>query len=440
VTPLNKAEWPHGILPSSRVNRRLVLSLPGLLALGSAPVPFEFRQTFFAGAYFNPAAAPSSEMLQYLVAPAAGLSPAEIRGGNINALSRMTKELLARDGRLQSALNCRLDEDTGNPIAIYLARAQHDVYSFRPSPSQPPLLETVVCLAVSLDVFTDQAAWSTARRFETLYSKVLAFEYRIETNAPLDRDALVRMYQAAYREALSRLVGLATSQLHSERALATAAFRVSDFRFPTQLTPKLSSLLADGLAAAGVPASASAMNTEQRLLRLELMHMFNQSIVNELDQRHARGIVMLPPESPWADGHVLYLLKTRRGIPSDIALTSTPAEAGVTGYNVVAAELADADVLHSASNGAESRVYGVRLGARIMRTPPGGDPYQVPSAITDPVRKTALGTAGQPYIEVASATRSSRREVVLDAFRAGCTDLAKSSVDLMLAVSKEINR
>jgi hypothetical protein len=428
-------------LKGAGFGRRLLLSLPGLLPIGAAPAPLEFRRTFFAGTYFNPTVTASSEMLEYLVAPLAGASPAEIaRGGDINALSRATKDLLARDGRLQSALNFQLEDDRGNPVAIYLARAQHDVYTFRPSPSQRPLVETVVCIALSLDVFTEQAAWSSARRFETLFSKMLAFEYRLETNAPLDRSALTRMYQDAYREALSRLVGLVASQVRGERTLATAAFRISDFRFPAQLSPKQSGLLADGLTAAGIPADTAALDGERRLLRLELMHMLNQAIVNELDVRHVRDIVMLPPESPWANGRVLYLLKTRKWAPSDIALTSTTADAGVTGYDIIGAELSDADLLNTASSGAESRVYGLRLGARIMRTPPGGTPYQVPSGIIDPVRKTALGTAGQPYIEVASATRSSRREVVLDAFRAASADLAKSAVDLMTTTSREINR
>jgi hypothetical protein len=423
------------------IGRRLLLSAPGLIALGAAPIPFEFKKTFFAGTYFNPTATASSQMISYLVAPFANAPPTEVvRGGHIDALSRSTKDLLTRDGRLQAALNIRWDDDQGSPVAIYLARAQHDVYTFQPSPSRPPLVETVVCIALSLDVFTDQAAWSSARRFETLFSNMLAFEYRLETNAPLGSDALTRMYQDAYREALARLIGLVSSQVRSERALATAAFRVSDFKLPAQLSPKLSSLLADGLAASGIAADGPALDSERRLLRLELMHMLNQSIMHELQERHVKDVVMLPPQSPWTDGRVLYLLKTRKWAPSDIALTTTTADAGVIGYDIIGAELGDTDLVKAASDGVESRVYGLRVGARIMRTPPGGAAYQVPSGIADPVRKTAVGTAGQPYIEIASATRSSRREVVLDAFRAASADLAKSTADLMTAASREINR
>ena len=431
--------------PGLSVTRRALLALPFALpfagAARAAARAIEFRRTFFAGAYFDPATAPSSQMMTYLVGPLTNRSSAP-RGppANGNELTPFVRDLLTRDGRLQAAINLQFGADEGNPVALYLARAQHDVYSFRANPSAPLLVETVVSIALSLDVFTDQAAWSSARRFESLFSELLVFEVPSETDVPLDSAALAATYKMAFTGAVHRLIERAVPQLHIDRTLAKAAFQVTEFRLQPQMSVQMSAVLTDGLAAAGLAADAPAMDRERRLLKRELSHMLNQAIVNELQRRAVRDIVMLPPESPWSDGHVLNVLRNRLGAPTDIKLVNSIPDVGIAAYDVIGATLADVDQLHHAEGGVESRVYGVRLAARIMRTPPGGAAYQVPSNIADPNRKTALGTAGEPYLEIAGATRSSRREVVLDAFRAATRDLAGPAVDLMVMTAKEINR
>jgi len=291
----------------------------------------------------------------------------------------------------------------------------------------------VISIALSIDIFTDQAAWEQSRRFQSLFSHLLVLETNIRSSAPPSEAELERHYLAAFREAVSRLASRIAPQLSWQRVRAEAAFRVQRFNLPREPSVQLQSILSDGSA-----GSAAEMERERAAVQRELLHLVNQAIVDELNRRSVGNIVMLTPPSNWADSRILNLLRTRRGVSSDISILSEIDPSAVNGYEIVAATVRDAETLVESRPYGSSKVYGVQLAARLMRPSPGGARH-VPTSISDPAAKTALGIGSRPYIEVPGSQRGAGREVVLDAFRIGAAELSKTLVPLIIRTAQEFN-
>jgi hypothetical protein len=403
---------------------------------------WELQQAFFAGTYFDPFAPAARYLAQFLIQPvlrtARRPQPREpLKGSELNPV---VKPLIERDAKLRRLLRLTsMDSDQGNPIAIYISRAQHDSFRFQSSPTTPPLYVTVVSLALSLDIFTDQAAYEQSRRFQSLFSHLMVFERRIELATPPSEQDLADHYKETLFEALGRLAARIEPQLRFDRTRMAAAFQVERFNLPSDLSPQMRAILLDAVPNGGRAVDQVPTEEQRRVVQRELAHLLNYAIVDELNRRSVSNIVMLPPLSVWSDSRILSLLKTRRGVPSDISVLNEIDVTQVNGYKIVAAAVRDTEVAASTRDYATSKIYGVQLAARIMRPRPGAAPLHVPSGIADPARKTVLASAGQTFIELTDAPRSSRREVVLDAFRRAAQEAAPNLVSLMMMTAQEIN-
>jgi hypothetical protein len=161
---IDVAQRPSALLLSGRTihRRRLLaasaaLGFPSLTGLAApAEMPWELQQTFYTGTFFDPSAPAEAHLSRYLVRPmlaANNLRPAERLRGHESTAS--VKQLIRQDGRLEKLLKLSVDSDQGNPVAIYISRAQHDSYVFRESRSAAPRHVTVISLALSLDIFTE---------------------------------------------------------------------------------------------------------------------------------------------------------------------------------------------------------------------------------------------------------------------------------------------
>jgi hypothetical protein len=416
-----------------------ILGLPGLArSTPSGGVNFDLQRTFFQGAYFDAAAAPNSHLARYLVRPLLTDAERRQRADRLTGseLTRSVRPILAQDTRLRGLLRMSLDGDRGNPVALYVSRAQHDTFRLQLGQNDPPIFITVISIALSLDIFTDQAAWEQSRRFQSLFSHLLVMDNNVRSPSPPSDSELEHHYAKTLQEALSRLAARIEPQLRWERVRAEAAFRVQRFNLPREPSAALQNVLSPGTA---MPAAGGVdVSREAAAVQRELLHLVNQAVVEELNRRNVGNIVMLPPPSTWADSRILNLLRTRPGVSSDISILSEIDPAAVNGYEIVAAAVRDTETLVESRSYGSSKVYGVQLAARIMRPSQGGGRH-VPSSIADPMAKTALGIGSQAFVEAMGSQRGARREVVLDAFRAGAADLAKTLVPLMVRTAQEFN-
>jgi hypothetical protein len=352
----------------------------------------------------------------------------------------MVVELLRDDPRLQDAAHMSLSGDAGNPIALYVARAQHDTRRFQSAEDAPVYYRTVVSIVVSLDIFTDEAAWESAKRFESIFSELLVHEIARQTNDPLTEDQLKATYKEAFQEGIKELVGRAIERLEWQRQRASAVFKVTRLMFPKVPSAELDAIIHDGLRSAGIPETADAISREKKAITREFSHLFNQFIIRELRARGIDDLAMLPPESPWTDSKILSLLRGRPGVSGEVEVVSQIDTAKVNGYEIFGVLTKTVNTVHATEGLVTSKLFGAQFASRVYRPSQDGAKHKhVPSGIADAKTKTALGLGGLAYLEIDGQERSSLRPVVFDAIRAAIQEAAPRTVELMVETAKEIN-
>lgn len=397
----------------------------------------DVSQTFFAGAFFDPNASSQSHLIEYLVSPNVKSTGRPWRG---NELTPIVAEVFRAGSPLLSAAHLDLSgAPQGNPVALYVSRAQHETVTI--SFPEHTAYNTVVAVAVALDVFTDQAAFRSTRRFESLYSRLQVVEQPLLTDAPLDDAQLQQLYIRTFRDAVAEVAARAAEDLRSERARSAAVFQIDRFTLPKELPSELDQLVEAALTADHRSADAQERQRELARLTREVQHTLHQFVLAELRRRGVADVALLSPPSPWANAYVLSALKDRLG-PFDGSLILSIIDVGaMNGYTVTAGLLRTSTVTTEERRGMASRVFAAQMAARIFR--PHGDGAGsdiMPASMSDLAAKTAQGSGGEGYLELAELHRRTTREIALTAIRRASQDLAPKLVDLMVKTAHEVNR
>ena len=95
---------------------------------------------------------------------------------------------------------------TGDALALYVSRAQHDEIRFS-APGAPDDYLTVISISIALDIFTNKAAERNALQLERSFSRLLVGEQPIRSSAPLDAHGLSMAYVALFNQTLKSLLG-----------------------------------------------------------------------------------------------------------------------------------------------------------------------------------------------------------------------------------------
>src|SRR5262249_50032046 len=218
----------RGILP---VLVSIALPLWAGPSPGQAFTSGDVGPTFFAGAFFDPKASPNSHLVTYLVAPNATRTNKPWHG---NELTPDVTQVLGQSSALLGTAHLDLSgAQRGNPLAIYVSRAQHEQVTMR-FPDHTAY-NTVVSVAVALDIFTERAESLGHRRFESLYSRLQVVEQPLLTDAPLSESKLQELYRNTFRDAVAALAARAAEDLSSPRTRAAAVFQIDRFTLPKVL-------------------------------------------------------------------------------------------------------------------------------------------------------------------------------------------------------------
>lgn len=414
-----------------------VVTLPATASAQSGG-NWDLKQTFFIGAYYDPVVSSESHLVQHLVKPNLLDEKRALQG---NELTPLAREALSAEPVLQQVANMTLAGDTdGNPIALYVSRAQHEQFEFPVPDSDATIYYTVISIAVSLDILTDQAAMDVAKRLESLYTRLQVLEQMIETDRPLTTTELAKHYRDAFSRAVTQVANRAANELQWTRTKARAVFQIDSVRFPKQLPTPLQQLVDGAIAASGATPTEDMRRREEKRLRRELQHTVHQFIADELRQRGIGDIALLPPPSPWSEGRIARLLRNRLRFLDDSPVLSQVDVTAMNGYTI-SVYLLGAAVKTLKSNSVQaSKVFGVQLAARLFRPDPDGQsPAHVPSSIADPAEKTAMGAGGQEYMDVNGLIRPTTRDIALNAIRRAAEQMAPKIIDLIEKTAGEIN-
>jgi hypothetical protein len=350
------------------------------------------------------------------------------------------RDILANEPSLLGAARLGLaGTNDGNPLALYVSRAQHEWVRIN-FPGRTAY-HTVVSIAVALDIFTDEAALRNTRRFESLYSRLQIVEQPTLTDAPLSESELVDLYRRTFHDAVVEVARRTADDLAARRTRAAAVFQVDRFVLPRDLPPGLDQLIEAALTADDVRSDPQRRQREIDRLRAEFQHTVHQFVVAELRRRGITDIALLSPPSPWTDAYVLALLRERLPDQEGPGILSTIDVTAMNGYTVTAAMVRAATVTKSETRGIASRAFTAEIAARVFRPHANGAPPElVPASLTDQAAKTAVGFGGEGYADVAEIQRPTTRELALSAIRRASQDLAPKLVDLMVKTAHEVNR
>jgi hypothetical protein len=442
----SRIQWLSGLRDSRysssgrawlRVSAAAAVLLGAGPSLGQLVMRGEVNQTVFAGAFFDPKASPSSHLIEYLVAPNAKPTGRPWHG---NELTPLVAEVLHQSSPFVNAAHLDFSNAArANPVALYVSRAQHETVTMR-FPDHTAY-NTVVSVAVALDIFTDRAASRGTRRFESLYSRLQIVEQPLLTDAPLRDPELKELYRRTLRDAVDEVAARAAEDLTSARVRAKAVFQIDRFTLPRELPRELDQLVEAALNADGRPNDAQEQQRELQRLSAEFQHTVHQFVVSEMRRRGLSDIAVLPPPSPWVDAYVLSPL---RGQPSPFDGSEILSRINVTemnGYTVTTGIVQASTVTTEERRGMASRVFAAKMAARIFRPRANGRESDImPASLADLTAKTALGSGGEGYLDIVEFQRPTTREIALTAIRRASQDLAPRLVDLMVRTAQEVNR
>lgn len=398
----------------------VTLAMPSLVrAQANAP------KHFFAGCYYDTAVSNASMLSRYLIAPVRTnmnltQDGAEMTPFVLNVLDQR-KDFAAATG-----LNVNGE---GNPIAISVTRAQHELITVL-TPGLPPEYLTTISVSAALDVMTDQAAFRNQNRFESIYSNMIIVNQVIHGRNKVSDADLVKYYQMTFKAAVDELLERAMKSMKDNRDRASAVFQVKNMVLPAQLPQDLDALIAGGIEASA-DQNANARDEELKKLTREIKHIYSLMIMDALAKAKITNVAILPPESPWAEARVLSRLKERLRINAEIL--TQPDASRMNGFEI------RAGITNAARSkaGSTSQV-NVTMGSRIVRVNANGSTDHMPAAIQDPMKKVAVNTGARSFVDSASFKRGVTRDITMAAIRDAAEGTAKNLVPHIKATANEL--
>ena len=378
---------------------------------------------FFAGCYYDTALSEASHAAKFLLTPIRSGYKQEKSGAE---LTPFAKEILFKNADFCKHANVN-ENDLGNPIAISLTRAQHEIITVA-TPGLPTEYLTVVSVTVALDVMTDKAAFRNNSRFESLYCNMLVVNQVVQTRNKLSDSELQKYYQKVFSAGVDELLERAGKKLTDKRESARAVFQVKNMVLPGPLPEDLANLITNGIEASSDNSQEAKANELKKLSR-ELQHIYSLMILDALDKQNIKNIAILPPESPWTEGRVVRLLRDRLGMTVD--LVSQADASKMNGYEI----RAGITKVSRTKAGMNSQV-DVTLASRIVRNIDGQLDH-MPASIKDPLKKVAAGSGARRYVELPDFKRGVTRDITMGSIREAARGTAVALVPFLKATASE---
>jgi len=392
----------------------------------------DLQKTFFVGAFFDPAANRDGQLVKYLVRPqAAGAS--RLRG---NELSNVARDALGQEREFLKATNLVLSGSTGgNPVAIYVSRAQHQ--EFHQSISGLEVHYTWISVTVHLDIFTDEAAFENSKRFESLYSQLQMVNQPIRTEVPLSDSRLQQEYVALFKQAIRELVKRAVDELKWSRSRADAVFQVAKFLPPSKPSIGYNSLLSGAISSAGLSVNERTLKREKRRLERELKYSMNTFITMRLREKQIDNLALMPPESPWSDSKIVKLLEDRPGMSFMAGkVLSNIDVAAMDGYRIYGLWAGEGTEELERNKSQALMLYVPLIAGAVYAVGADGKlTGSRPLCLKDKKARKQIGRRGIQYREVVGLPMN--RVVFIQAFRSSVEVLAERLVELMVLTAAE---
>jgi hypothetical protein len=418
------------------ISRRALIVGAAAMPLMGRPAWASNEKLFYAGCFHDTGSGSQSQIRRYLIEPERrrrAIPPATPPGADMSAAVR--ELLIARQGEL-AAVGLNLKEKVGQALVFGVARAQHEVATVR-APGVPDEYLIVVSITVSLDVLTDQAAWSNAKRFEVIYATMQVVDQTIQQRTPPSDAELEQAYLRVFLSAADGAVDQFREDAGIDRAKAAAVFQVRKLGLADPIQDILAPLLDGAIKADGETSGAEAMKAERERLSREVMHITTTFLRRAVSASGHTELAIMPAPSSWTRSRVLRVLQQRLGYGTDIP--SEPDPTKMNGYTINAGILsAKPTVMQEESFGRVIQL-NAQLGSQILRVRPRAEPVQVPSSITDPKARFAQGFGFRTYNDVVGITKSATRDVMMGSIRDAAKDMAEPLIALMTQVAKEIN-
>jgi len=381
------------------------------------------QKHFFAGCYYDTAISDESMMSRYLIAPIRS-SMNLIKDG-----AEMTPFALSvLNGRKDFAAAAGLNDSEGNPIALSVTRAQHEIISVL-TPGLPPEYLTTISVSAALDVMTDQAAFRNQNRFESVYSTMIIVNQVIHGRNKVSDTDLIQYYRNTFKAAIDELLERAMKAMRDKRERANAVFQVKNMVLPNPLPQDIEALITSGVEASA-DKNSNARDEEIKKFMREVKHIYSLMIMNALEKAKVTNVAILPPESPWAEARVLSRLKERLQINAEIL--TQPDASRMNGFEIRAG-ITNVARGHA---GSTSQV-NITMGSRIVRVRSADAVDHMPMSIQDPLKKVAVYTGARSYIENAYFKRGITRDITMSAIRDAAEGTAKALVPLLKTTANE---
>lgn len=384
---------------------------------------------FFAGCYYDTALSETSHAAKYLFTPIrAGYSSdnpynPDNRGAE---LSNFARELVFKNNDFCKYSNIN-KQDEGNPIAISLTRAQHEIITVA-TPGLPTEYMTVISVTAALDVMTDKAAFRNNSRFESIYCNLIVVNQVVQTRNKLSDSELQKYYQKVFGAAVDELLERAGKKLIDKRERARAVFQVKNMVLPDPLPEDLANLITSGIEASSDNGQEAKTNELKKLGR-ELQHIYSLMILDALEKQKIKDIAILPPESPWTEGRVVRLLRSRLGLTVDLVSQADASQ--MNGYEI----RAGISKVSRTKAGMNSAI-DVSMASRIVRNIEGKLDHK-PSSIKDPLKKVASAGGVKRYVELPDFKRGVTRDVTMGSIRDAARGTAVALVPFLNTTASE---
>ena len=379
---------------------------------------------FFAGCYYDTALSEASHAAKFLLAPVRSGFNLDKSGAE---LTPFAKDIVFKNNDFCKQANLNTKEDLGNPVAISLTRAQHEIITVA-TPGLPTEYLTVISVTAALDVMTDKAAFRNNSRFESLYCNMIVVNQVVQTRNKLSDAELQKYYQKVFAAGVDELLLRAGKKLVDKRERAKAVFQVKNMVLPDPLPEDLANLITNGIEASSDNSQEAKANELKKLSR-ELQHIYSLMILDALDKQNIKDIAILPPESPWTEGRVVRLLRERLGMSVD--LVSQADASKMNGYEI----RAGVTKVSRTKAGANSQV-DVTMASRIVRNADGKLEH-TPASIKDPLKKVAAASGARRYVELPDFKRGVTRDITMGSIREAARGTALALVPFIKATASE---
>ena len=384
----------------------------------------DLQPHFFAGCYYDTALSEASHAAKYLLSPVRSGFNLDKSGAE---LTPFAKDIVFQNNEFCKNANLSKQEDAGNPVAISLTRAQHEIITVA-TPGLPTEYLTVISVTAALDVMTDKAAFRNSNRFESIYCNMIVVNQVVQTRNKLSDADLQKYYQKVFAAGVDELLLRAGKKLIDKRERAKAVFQVKNMVLPDPLPDDLANLITNGIEASSDNSQEAKANELKKLSR-EVQHIYSLMILDALEKQNIKDIAILPPESPWTEGRVVRLLRERLGMTVD--LVSQADASKMNGYEI----RAGITKVSRTKAGANSQV-DVFMASRIVRNVD-AQLEHMPASIKDPLKKVATASGARRYVELSDFKRGVTRDITMGSIREAARGTAVALVPFIKATASE---